>query len=1374
MTALYPSFHSLRTLSSVSDKQIELLRKLGITNLGDLIAYQPFRYAQFVLAAKNQLLRKDEILSYLDEAVRKKNLVEILESPLNTLKDIGSESAVILNQLGMITIADVARFDAFSEAEEIITRSTTDDSDPFAPACVLPTCKKFTRNIKSYVSFFKQEEIRDLSIIPSRSANSLIANLFRFRSSETKIIHLGYSVSYLQEWIFRGVHLGEPQGSVNLFMGQDTQVSVLDWRRAISAFRFEDTRITERLSSTLFHQRAVDEVARATAEEHQQGATSSFGANAATAGSFVAAGAVVGGLGGGISGALAGLVLGNVANVAGGAPTLAGATVGTAVGSLAGAAAGSLIFSGATTLGFVETDAEGDREIFASSAQNIQQRTVQNSSSLRSFWSNIINQSVEDEQQQIRTNRVTNHNRIHALNALYFEVLNEYQVNMRVNSFAPIIFIPYKPLFFTEDILRRYWWLIRTFLNDPSLVLALDQHFLALSSDPSAGSELAALPEIDDIKSNRIDVEVNLDEPALRLIIKDLVSPPFLDLALEVFQQVFLTEKRKNIEVSIVTSAGAFELTCDFPSNTNNDPNFVGKYSTTDTISLHTIESVNIRNENLEFKIEGPGFSCDLTELAFEDISAAVKIKNKSSFGESLPNLGALEGKQTIQATTLKVGGNRSKTVAWNIADRLRAQFEGVNESRAALETELANEEATSTKIANLLGFLNANKFGFTRLILQNTEAEQLVNILEGVQVGGVDLNEFAGTTPLGFCGNHMVLPLKKCSVSGENHDPLSIDVTKLRLQLMWFENLDLAKPKEVINYIASTKDFLDQFLQRSPAQIKSARDRELITRIHSLKTQIDSFIADISGFSVGGRGSRFAAVLLRRLLERVRVEIQALLAFINAPIQTNSTDMSRLCGFYASVRKTLKPRIGELISTTEVSLPSPAVFMEPVLSNAKGAELYDMRRNSHYEILPAPGIAAADPNTLRARDIALTPNVPPATLTIQSAPELPLPTSLAAVLGEAGKLNLGTLIQSNAASLTSMLSNLSTMATELAKASSTLTGDAQKQAIASATDVAKQVGDIVSKSLQLPSGEATAPPPMATPSPQTQQQKAEVERRVREIDASPSSLQQKKEQKKTIGAATTPDGPPLVTSALFSFIFNTLRGTELGSLFRLEMRKDGLAITVDGSDTQLSQTTPSVQPLDFSETGLSQFPVRFENNGSPVLLSLFGDVQTFGVRIDFKKTSAFALPENLSNYLFEIVPENEEIRVTAASKFEAEAALKGEIDFDIEVGGAGASSGGNGGAGGGVGATANARKPKLNKTPKLLDKLKNVPTSLPGLFFALAKEVVLPPVTATAGASGSAGGSVSGSGSVNVEGTFVFQIPTGDFRIDFLADRSR
>jgi hypothetical protein len=304
---------------------------------------------------------------------------------------------------------------------------------------VLPTCKKFSRNSKSYTSFFKEREIRDLSV--HSKGPTPISNLFNFGKAESKVIYLGYSVSYLQDWIYVGVHLGEPQGSVNLSMGQDTQVSMLDWRRAMRALRAEDTRISERLASTLFHQRAVDEVARATAEEHQHGATSAFGANAATAGSFVAAGAIVGGVGGRHFGR----------------PRwpfrrCTNRRCDAGFGHLERRRRRdgswehrrrrrrSIIASGATTLGFVDTDAEGDREIFAASGQSIQQRTRQNSSSIRSFWSNIVSQSVQEEQQTIRTDRLTNHNRIHALNAILFEVLNGYRVNISAQSFAPIPF----------------------------------------------------------------------------------------------------------------------------------------------------------------------------------------------------------------------------------------------------------------------------------------------------------------------------------------------------------------------------------------------------------------------------------------------------------------------------------------------------------------------------------------------------------------------------------------------------------------------------------------------------------------------------------------------------------------------------------------------------------------------------------------------------------------------------------------------------------------------------------------------------------------------------------------------------------------------
>jgi hypothetical protein len=451
----------------------------------------------------------------------------------------------------------------------------------------------------------------------------------------------------------------------------------------------------------------------------------------------------------------------------------------------------------------------------------------------------------------------------------------------------------------------------------------------------------------------------------------------------------------------------------------------------------------------------------------------------------------------------------------------------GIDEIRADLEAEKTEIENAEQAEAILLDFLNANQFTFTRLILQGTEPEQIMHVLEDVKIGDIHLTDIAGTTPIGFCGNHVVLPMKGFNAGSAKYGGIGVDTSELEIILNEYDDLNRGKTAEVLAYLARLHDALKDFLQSAKGSGNgSVREAKLIEVVENLLTMLERLLRTATGSPSGRKAAltpKSAAALV--LFEiRVSAAIRALIAFLNAAVSSNPSDMGLLVGYYKSVQVTLKPRMGELLRTDEISLPSPAVFMEPVLSNAKGAELYDMRRNSHYEILEAPSIGAADPNILRNQTVDLTPTVPASTLSIQAPPELPLPGSLAAALGEAGKLSLSTLISSNASSLTSMLSNLSTMATELAKASAQLTGDAQKQALASATDVAKQVGDIVNKSLQAAASETPAPPPAPTPSPQTPQTKAETERRASEIDKDEGTPQQKKERKKTIGAATTPD----------------------------------------------------------------------------------------------------------------------------------------------------------------------------------------------------------------------------------------------------------
>lgn len=1227
MNNLTPPFQSIYTLSSLDSVQIEALRELNITNLADLLAYPPFRYARYIRAARDKLLQRTEVIAYVDAAHQNKAIDELLMASPDVLRNVGNSQVVTLKKLGLHSVADLAVFAAVDEAEEIISRAPSEDSDPFAPSCVLPTCKKFSRNTKSYTSFFKEREIRALSV--TYSGSSPIANLFNFGKNENKVIHLGYSASYLQEWIYLGVHLGEPQGSINLSMGQDTQVSMLDWRRAMRAVRAEDTRISERLASTLFHQRAVDEVARATAEEHQYGATSAFGANAATAGSFVAAGALVGGVGGGISGALVGL---SVDALTGGATaglgTLGGTVVGSAVGSFAGAAAGSIIASGATALGFVETDVEGDRAVFATSGQNIQQRTIQNSSSIRSFWSNIVSQSVEEEQQTIRTDRLTNHNRIHALNAILFEVLNGYRVNISLRSFAPILFLPFKPFKFNSNLLGDYWWIIRTLLKDKQLVEMLDFKYLSLTAAPSAIDQLEELPTIDDIKTSKVTVKVNLNSSAMVELIRTMATVAIAGLPgalLEILRTSFDATKRDKVKASLVTTNGTIALDRD----SYNAENFLWTFSTSSAVEVASIIAIRITNGNDEFEI----FGADLSNLEFDNVKASIKIRNKGDFAAVVPTLGRLEDTTTL-ANEFPVGAKSDKELPWGIGEQLRAKFEGVEGIRAELEAQKLEIENAEQAEAVLLDFLNANRFTFTRLILQSIEPEQVMMALEDVRLGDIDLSDVAGTTPIGFCANHVVLPMKACHIGSAIYDTIGINTWNLEMILEEYEDLDWKDLDKIWDYLLKLYSFLMNFVRSAATSGNdSVREKKLIEQVKNLvqllnqvmnlDTGGDVKVVDKKGNvggdapkkplattspSASGRQSKIvvsqmaAYVPYNTFKTRLSSVIRAILVLLRAPVTSNPTDAALLCGHYDSVKASLANRTGVFLSSDEISLPSPAVFMEPVLSNAKGAELYDMRRNSHYALLQSPGIADADPNVLRHQTIDLTPNVPSTILTLQAPPDMPLPGSLAAALGEAGKLNLGPLVSSNAASLTGMLSNLTTMATELAKASASLTGDAQKQALASATEVAKQVGGIVSKALETPSAETPAPPPAATPSPQTQQAIAEVEREAERIDKSNASPQQKKERKKTIGAATTPDDK---RDYLFSITFLDVDGIPYVTnsfTFKLTLTLFELDNVIDINGGQ---------PIDLDPNGHGfLFPERIPlTKGRKVKLSLMADI---------------------------------------------------------------------------------------------------------------------------------------------------------------------
>ena len=93
-------------------------------------------------------------LAYVDQAYRSKSLDELLAASPTVLRGVAQSQADVLRSLGVGTVAELAAFAAAEEAEAIVTGAPSEDDDPFAPACVLPTCKKFTKSLMDMSEIF--------------------------------------------------------------------------------------------------------------------------------------------------------------------------------------------------------------------------------------------------------------------------------------------------------------------------------------------------------------------------------------------------------------------------------------------------------------------------------------------------------------------------------------------------------------------------------------------------------------------------------------------------------------------------------------------------------------------------------------------------------------------------------------------------------------------------------------------------------------------------------------------------------------------------------------------------------------------------------------------------------------------------------------------------------------------------------------------------------------------------------------------------------------------------------------------------------------------------------------------------------------------
>lgn len=586
------------------------------------------------------------------------------------------------------------------------------------------------RSVATAPSVTAMRQILDKNLIVAapRPRTSLAAAFTDVRLPE---ILLGYALIHRQSWSNTGTSLGQVVQSVCLAPGESRNIARVSFRRSQSASRGEDTVVTERVESDFLQSRALEEVTSTVAREHQAGGTTSEASTSATALSAVASVAV---------GAGVGAAIGTV--IAPGAGTLIGA----AVGAGAGAATFGIVSSQAESLGTIQTDTSGERAIIGSLQQNIELRTSQVSSAVRSLYSTVVVEDRQAEDVKAETSNITNYNHMHALNLQFYEVLQRYRVTLQVQDAKPFMVLPYTYLDFTEfQFIRDYWEIVREYMTDEALKSQGDLYFVE-DKQPTAPDLEPVPPEIlppqNTVRSLRVAVRYTFDAD----------QTPRPDLLLEltaVFQGTRYPGSRVAPDIA-VASPVQFAI-FEFPE--------IRAFDALD------FELAITRNSTAPF-----GFGLEVESAIIEGNSIRREVSTPVNLGTGAIRASARSGivRKTYDMPDVSSAADRAYSRE-NARERAKILMKNAARQRAFddLQTQFTRF------LSRLERVVQQNRHKITRAILYGIETEELSTLLGALTIGdaGPDartprlpgtlpLRAFADSRPLGFVEGGILLRL--------------------------------------------------------------------------------------------------------------------------------------------------------------------------------------------------------------------------------------------------------------------------------------------------------------------------------------------------------------------------------------------------------------------------------------------------------------------------------------------------------------------------------------------------------------------------------------------------------------------------------------
>jgi len=745
----------------------KVLAQMNLITFRDLVDYPPLVGARMLMAQRRSDLAGIDLKKFLVEEFVARDPLQAAGWPLEALRGIDGARATLLSQIGVNTVADLAALG--EEADAAIAAASPDNGfseRPSAPAALIPGIIGSVASSVRYTSFVQDAEVRDfrfevdkecffplpLSGTDAKDPKDRPSLSDVFTDQHCPVIQLGFLCDHRQRWINLGTHLGEVVHSVSLAPGESRNIALVNWRRRQLTSIEQRTTTSEQLIASFVQNRALQEVASAVAQEHQQGKTRTEANTLVTAGSFVAAGAAVGGIGMGIAGAVIGGVIATPESV--GTATvvgaLAGGAAGAAVGGVAGGAAGGMVFAGAKALGMIEASSDGDRDIASTMQQRIALSTSQNASAVRSVWSTAVVEDVQAESVEASASNITNYNHMHALNIEYYEVLQRYLTQLAIDGVQPLLYLPLTFFDFTDfKFVRDYWDVVRQVVDGDDLRSAGDTYFVD-DSFPAAPDLLAppavvaAPADVEAMRLNGLVIDVTFragDSGLSSAILNQMTA-----IALELVRGGTSVQAESHSDESDRWTPGVKKLRYHFGG--------VGEAQRVTAVRLRRDQPFDT-DIHLDVRVNG-GVLDRESGGRIKDLANSV-VTDGATFRKDADRCDL-----TWMPASDAIDAYATDLAAYNryLADKQSVEDENARRTAAFVQLQ--------RNIQKLQRLILRRRHFFTRVILNAVEPEEIVQLLEALRLrfgpgphDVVPLAAIAHTAPLGATSGAFVLRLK-------------------------------------------------------------------------------------------------------------------------------------------------------------------------------------------------------------------------------------------------------------------------------------------------------------------------------------------------------------------------------------------------------------------------------------------------------------------------------------------------------------------------------------------------------------------------------------------------------------------------------------